>query len=93
MNQYLKRINVPISWKIAKYFHGKCDAFGWMVVKVHLVTPDIKSVKLFEINGYRLHCIVSDGSDGSQLINLFDTDVNYFISIILMGVALAEFGS
>ena len=27
------------------------------------------------------------------IINLFDTDLNYFISIILMGVALAEFGS
>ena len=29
----------------------------------------------------------------AYLINLFDTDLNYFISIILMGVALAEFGS
>ena len=27
------------------------------------------------------------------IINLFDTDLNCFISIILMGVAIAEFGS
>ena len=74
--------------------------FKSIVSLIYIKTPTFNTRPFNEyyLVAYLANMTSAVGSKANQyfetyLINLLDTDLNYFISIILMGVAIAEFGS